>query len=318
MGRKAKWMVIFLVLPCMLVISTGNTLRAEEELYAEDFPCNTFPPKCPDTYSNFLTRLRAFVPGFSIRIRIDQQIPIEHGDKCSSLYLIAGSTITLRIRDILSGEMYLIRDPSDPDYASYADDLYFWIEMGGVVLENVSVGVGGRCRRLLFPNLYNNFQLAIRMHEIAINTIGLYSMSSIWEDDSGNVDLRYTPSGYSDTELNMHIELLDPDNLVIIAALVNGITNLIFTGIANLMIEPALNTMLLSENDGIVLDMVEMIMDELYGMQPVSCGGCGGMMPFSTSSFTSRTQLSTHVAANVMTYLLPFGLALFYKRKRRK
>ena len=317
MARTAKWVVILCILPSLLVISTENTLRAEQELFAEDFPCETLPPKCPDTYSKFLTRLKALVPSFSLRIRLDEKIPVEHDDKCTDLYLIAGSTITIKIKEVLSGEMRMIRNPSDPKYGSYPDDLYFWTELGGIILEDVKIGVGGRCRRLLFPNLYNTFQLYIRLNEIKVNTIGLYSMTSVWEDDTEHVDLRYSPTGYSDTELNMYIELLDPDNLAIISALVNGVINLIFTGVSNLFIEPALNTMLLSEEEGLVLDLVEMIMDELYQLQPVSCGGCGGMIPSSTS-FASRTQLSTHVAANVMTYLLPFGLIFFYKRKRKK
>ncbi len=328
MARKAKWIGILLLFPCMLMFGAGNALGAFERLTAEDFPCNTLIPKCPDTYSIFLSEIMKIFSALPpIDIDVDEDIDVVNTPLCH-IYMSTDTVATIDLSSVLNAEFNVIREEGN----QYEDHLRLWIEVGGIDLANLNLQISGGCGPLPFNLWLLPINLNLSFEDITINAITLESVSSILLEDESNLELRYefpegTPSGYSAVNMEMTLDL----DLNFIAEFlgVDDFMNAIINSVSNNMIAPEVNKMLLSDvksdTEGILLDGVEQMMDMFYQIPTISssaCGGCGGTMPSMPSlpslPFASRKQQTVHVAANMMTYLLPIGFAFYYKRKRKK
>ena len=141
MTRAAKWTAIIFLFPCILMISAGNVFGDLITLTEDDFPCETFPPKCPDIVTSFLTKLKQLIPDYTFSITTDERIYIDTEGKCTQLYIDERSTLKIRIKKVLAGEMYINRDPDD----IYYNHLYEWVRLGNISIEDLDIKIRGNC-----------------------------------------------------------------------------------------------------------------------------------------------------------------------------
>ena len=149
------------------------------------------------------------------------------------------------------------------------------------------------------------------------------------DEVTDHVEVRYEnaegeTTGYSGVNIDINVDL-DLGFLLEVMS-VDDIANYVVDGIivamSNKYIEPELNTVLLSdkfdevEEEGYVLEIIEEVMDVFYHIQP--CGGFGGILPSLPSFPFASREFTVNVAANAMTYLMPFGWVFFYRRRRKK
>ncbi len=327
MARRAKWIGVILLLPCMLMIGVGNARGDIEQLSGTALSCNTLPPKCPDTYSNLLAQmmnLLSIIP--PITVNIDQGIDVIDNAACH-IYIDTDTSITLTLSQLLDADMRVIRDPND----AYIDFLRTWVDLDGISMDDLWVAIRGECGFCpgIFPFCVP-INLSLALDELTIHSIALESITAMMLDtDAGYIELKHQgesgrPVGYSSVSMDMTMDMnVGPiGEFLQVDVFLDNVMN----AIANQLIAPVIRDVLFSDygdgaTTGIMLEMIEDIINSLYDMPVIdlNCGGCGGMpsMP-SFPLMASKKEFSAHVAANMMTYLLPFGAVLYYKRKRKK
>ena len=285
--RRTSWLTALMLIGLMTPVSAMADLV---RLHGEDFPCDTFPPKCPESLTDFVAKVQDLFEGEVIPIDIPEQIDIDSGGVCDELYIEAGGHLELSVAGLAAVFEY-IRDPVLP----YFDHLRTDLQLADVSLGGDANLVGENCL------LFIDFSIPIG-GGIHIDDLLMQSRTTVWLDDAADkVELQDEYSGAVIGGLTADLGL---------PALVEFLVDLIVPFIANTTVADAIEETLLVDG-GIVFDMVEDLMDNFYHTVPCGCLVVPGR------SYPAG-KLAGHVAVNLGFYLLPVGLILVLRRKLRK
>jgi len=282
MIKRMNWIRFVLLLACLSLMVPASASAALERLYQDSFPCETIPPKCPSSVG-FLVQLKNLFGGEVIDIDIDERIDIDAGIWCSELYIQAGGNLTLPI-DGLNAELFYIRDAGDEWYEHLATGFAVsYVSLGGSAVLSGRDCIG-----------FIDFNIPIGA-DISIDSLQVVSRSAAWLDTA--TDEVVLTDEYSEVSIGG----LDYD-----FGLGEMIHGLIFPFVYDLL-QSGIESLI--QDDGLVLNFVETIMDELYHVQPCGCT----MLP----SHRGQPPVS-HILANMAPYLLPLGMVAFLIRRKRK
>jgi len=286
-GRK--WISLLAVLPFLCVAGPAAAEEVESlvQLTADDFPCDTVPPKCPDVPGFFLGQLNKLFPNDVMDISLDERIDIDQGI-CDELYVQVGGSLTLPTEGI-EAIAYMDREGEWNDHLG--------VEMGLWYLNfEASLTVVARdCLGFLGIDFTIPFDTHLWADHIVWN-----ARYGVWYDNVANqVQLS---DEYSEVGIDVfYFEALpEPWNTFLNA-----------TGIPLLLTRDLLDNLLISEN-GLVFNLAEGMMDGLYKTQP-----CGCMM-VPAGHYADPGMIRGHIALNMLPYLLPLGLVGWLRRRAKK
>jgi len=282
MMKRKSWIRTILLLACLSLMVPASAWAALERLDQTDFPCETIPPKCPASVG-FLLQLKNLFGGEVISIDINEQIDIDPGIWCDELYVNAGGTLTVPIAG-LNAELFYIRDPGDEWYEHLAT---------GFQVTNVHLG-GGAILSGRDCIGFIDFDIPIGA-QIGIGSLSAVSRTAVWLDTA--TDEVVLTDEFADVAIG---------NLQFDFGLGEMIHGLIFPYLYSVIADTVESQI---TGDGIVLDLVGTIMDELYHVQPCGCT----MLP----SHRGQPPVS-HILVNMAPYLLPLGMVVFLRRRKRK
>ena len=284
MQKEMKWLGVILL---VTGICLGGAVGARAELqriYADAFPCETIPPKCPEVVG-FLMQIKNLFPE-SIELAVGDRFDLDDGGLCDDLYVEAAGGVSLPVAG-LNAELFLIRPPA----SEWQDHLAMNLQINDFHLLGEAILFGHGCLGFL------NFGIPLGGEiGISIGQLLMAARYSMWLDtDTNKVVLQ-------DEFADVQFGNLD----------INTGGGALLDGIVEVAVVLFLRDVIAQEllvSGGALADLTEGIMDGLYHTQPCGCmmlPSHGGKPP------------AGHILVNMAPFLLPLGLVAFLRRRARR
>ena len=285
-GRVGCLGSVVLLLGISILMCLPRPASAEfVRLYAEDFPCETVPSKCPSGAVDLLLRLKDAFPEARLTVPVRERLYVDTGGVCDQLYVEAGGQIVVPLND-LEVDFSFVRDPEAPFY----EHTILRLHLRNVVGEISALFKADNCL------LFIDFSIPVVGTQFWLGDLLAVGWQKVWLDtDSDQVFLTDALSG-----------VLLGDVKLDIPGVSDTLEDLIVPDIADEVVAGLLDDALVDQG-GALFDLAEGAMDELYRIRPL--GFCAAVSP------TRGLTPAGNVAVNSSLLLLPLAVVVCLRRR---